>query len=112
MLYFWCCVFAALLAIGQLMFKFAAADISAAANWRTGLVSYWLFGALVLYALTTVLWVFILMKLPLSKAYPFALLGAAIVPMLAHFVLSEPLSPFYLGGLAAVIFGLLIIQLS
>jgi drug/metabolite transporter (DMT)-like permease len=112
MLYFWCCVFAVSLAIGQVMFKLAAADISAAQDWRAGLLSCWLFGALVLYALTTVLWVSILIKLPLSRAYPFALLGAAIVPMLAHFLLSEPIPPFYVGGLAAVIFGLLVIHIS
>ena len=111
-IYFWCCIFAVALAAGQLMFKFAAADISAAPTWRAGLLSYWLLGALALYAATTALWILILMQMPLSKAYPFALLGAAIVPVLAYLVLSEPISPLYIGGMAAVILGLALIQLS
>ena len=111
-IYFWCCVFAFALAAGQLMFKFAATDISAAPTWRTALLSYWLFGALALYAVSTALWILILMQMPLSKAYPFALLGAAIVPVLAYFVLSEPISPLYIGGMAAMIVGLALIQLS
>jgi drug/metabolite transporter (DMT)-like permease len=112
LLYVLCCIFASLLAAGQLMFKFAATDISAAANWRVALFSPWLLGALALYALTTALWILILTQMPLSKAYPFALLGAAIVPALAHLVLSEPLPLLYIGGMAAVILGLAIIQLS
>jgi drug/metabolite transporter (DMT)-like permease len=110
--YFWCCLFAIALAVGQLMFKFAAAEISAAPTWRAALLSNWLLGALALYALTTALWIFILMQMPLSRAYPFALLGAAIVPVLAYFVLSEPISPLYVGGMAAMIVGLALIQLS
>jgi len=112
LLYVLCCIFASSLAAGQLMFKFAATDISAAATWRAALFSPWLLGALSLYALTTALWILILTQMPLSRAYPFALLGAAIVPALAHLVLSEPLPPLYVAGIAAVILGLAVIQLS
>jgi len=112
LLYVLCCIFASSLAAGQLMFKLAATDISAAATWRAALFSPWLLGALALYALTTAVWMLILTQMPLSRAYPFALLGAAIVPALAHLVLSEPLPLLYIVGLAAVILGLTIIQLS
>src|SRR3954468_22501181 len=97
LVYIFCCIFGVALATGQLMFKFAAADISAAAVWRAALFSPWLVGALALYGLTTALWIFILTQMPLSKAYPFSLLGSAIVPILAYLVLSEALPPLYIA---------------
>lgn len=102
------------LGFGQLLFKLAADDIRAkfAVSWISAALSPWLIGALLLYALTTALWIWILSQSSLSRAYPFALLGAALVPVLATVVLKEPLGLPYLAGMAMVVAGLAIIQLS
>lgn len=107
-------VFAVSLGIGQLLFKLAAGDIRSrlAASWLDAALSPWLLGAIALYAASTALWVYILAHTPLSKAYPFALLGAALVPLLARLVLNEPLPGQYLIGMAVVIVGVAMIQLS
>jgi multidrug transporter EmrE-like cation transporter len=47
---------------------------------------------------------------PLSKAYPFALAGAALVPVASWLILREPLSPQIAIGMALVIAGLAVIQ--
>lgn len=107
-------VFAATLGGGQVLFKLAAGDMRArlASSWIEALLSPWLIGALLLYAVSTALWLYILAHVPLTRAYPFALLGAAFVPLLARATLGEPLPSLYLLGMAVVIGGVAIIQLS
>jgi len=104
-----CIAFSASLAVGQLLFKLGARQIAGATDLRMALFSPYLMAAVVLYAATTVLWVFILQKLPLSTAYPFALLGAVLVFALGALVLKEPLQPRQLVGLIVIALGMLII---
>jgi drug/metabolite transporter (DMT)-like permease len=104
-----CIMFSASLAVGQLLFKLGARQIAGAADPRLALLSPYLVAAVALYAATTVLWVFILQKLPLSTAYPFALLGAVLVFALSAIVLNEPLPPRLLLGMGVVAIGMLII---
>ena len=100
--------FSVLLAAGQVAFKFAANDITARAEsmaMAQAILSAPLFFALVLYALATALWVWILSSTPLSQAYPFVLIGAVIVPVAARFVFSESLSATYPLGFLLVCVG-------
>lgn len=108
-----CLLFSACLGAGQLLFKLAANDITRDYG-SSGILSFaspYAIAAVALYAATTVLWVFILTKLPLSTAYPFSLTGAVFVIALAHYCLGEPLSPRQIAGTATVLAGLTIIYL-
>lgn len=67
---------------------------------------------MLLCASSTALWLYILAHVPLTRAYPFALLGAAFVPLFARAALGEPLPALYLVGMAVVIGGVALIQLS
>ena len=111
---FACLVMAASLAGGQLLFKQAAGDLQArlAVSWLEAALSPWLAAAVVLYAASTVLWLYILAHVPLTRAYPFALLGVALVPLLARFTFGEPLPGLYVVGLVVVVGGLAITQLG
>lgn len=102
------------LAGGQLLFKLAATSIAErrAESWLHALASPWLIAALAVYGLSTALWIAILTKEPLSKAYPFALAGAAFVPLLAHVVLAEPLSARYWLGIWIILAGIMLTQSS
>lgn len=107
-----CIALSITLAIGQVFFKLAAEDIKLRLDvsiWSAA-TSPWLLSALALYAAGTVLWIAILSFLPLSRAYPFALFGTALVPILAVWVLGEDLSSKYFIGIALVLLGLLITQ--
>jgi drug/metabolite transporter (DMT)-like permease len=91
-----------LLAAGQILFKHAAIGI----RWEqpATLLSWPLFIALLVYALATVGWVFILSRLPLSVAFPFYGLTFLIVPVLAWFFLQEPMRmQTMLGGVLIMI---------
>lgn len=99
--------FSILLASGQVAFKYAAIDIKArfAQSGIFALLSWPLIAALCLYAVATALWVWILMETPLSKAYPFALLGAIFVPVASVLLFGERLSLTYPIGLLLVCTG-------
>jgi multidrug transporter EmrE-like cation transporter len=100
------------LAGGQVLFKLAANDIAShRAEWALmSVLSPWLAAALAVYSASTVLWVWILMHVPISKAYPFALLAMALVPLAGYWLFSEPLNVQYAVGLALVMLGLVLIQ--
>lgn len=101
----------ALLAAGQLLFKVAAS------GWRIdgwtiasvrSFLSVWMIVALVIYAIATVLWVYVLRTVPLSAAYAVFAFAFIIVPVLAHFVLDEPLSANVLVGGVIIVVGILV----
>lgn len=105
-----CLVFAAMLAAGQLLFKLGAGAIAARTSGTLlqSLLSPYLVGAVALYGVTTILWVYILTRVPLSSAYPFSLLGSMLVPLLAFAVLHEPLDARYAIGFLLMCAGLAI----
>lgn len=103
------CVF--LIAFGQLLFK------SAALQWRVEGLSWTsvqsfastrMLGALVIYAVATILWVYVLRTAPLSSAYLVMSLAFVIVPVLSHFTLGEPLTMNTLVGGGLIVLGIAI----
>jgi drug/metabolite transporter (DMT)-like permease len=101
----------ALLAVGQMLFK------SAAEQWRIdgwswtslrGFFSPPLLAALALYAVATVLWVFVLRTVPLSLAFPVYALTFIIVPLMAYFVWDEPVTYNTLLGGVVIMLGVII----
>ncbi len=100
-----------LIAVGQLLFK------SAAVQWRVdgwswttlrGFLSPAMIIALVVYAVATLLWVFVLRTVPLSAAYSLFSLAFLIVPVLARIFLGEPISLNTLVGGAVIVAGVII----
>lgn len=108
-------IVALLLGGGQLLFKLAAERLvlgQGIGRLAASFVSLPMAGALVLYGLTTVLWVYLLHGFALSRAYPFIALAFAIVPLLGWLLLHEALAPQYWVGLAVMLAGLYIVTLS
>jgi drug/metabolite transporter (DMT)-like permease len=90
-----------ILATGQLLFKLTADRspiVGHVADLRHLLADPLLWLALALYALATLLWVFLLQRVALTHAYPFAALAFVLVPLGAAAFFGEKLSlPFFLG---------------
>jgi len=105
-LLFLCIGFGVSLAIGQILFKAAALAIDPAGG---AFLSPALFAAVSIYGCSTVVWIFILTKLPLNVAYPFSLLGSGLVPILAYFFFGEVITVKMMVGLVMVLGGLLVI---
>jgi drug/metabolite transporter (DMT)-like permease len=66
-------------------------------------------GAILLYVILTVLWVWILTFTPLSRAYPFVALAFAVTPVLGGLVFGEPIGTRLMLGIALILGGLLLV---
>lgn len=101
-----------ILGIGQLFFKIAAERLVVGRGWAAfanSLVGWPMATVLVLYGIATVLWVYLLHGLPLSRAYPFIALVFAFVPLLSWVAFRDALDLRYGLGLALMIAGLYLI---
>lgn len=102
-------VYAVGMSAGQLMFK--AASANPGSNNGSGLLfslmfNGWFIAAAILYAALTVLWVWILTFLPLSRAYPFVILSFVLTPLGAMIFFGETLTANYVIGMVLILMGL------
>jgi drug/metabolite transporter (DMT)-like permease len=100
------------LALGQALFKLASTRMlqdgrpSFVLLFSTG--SF--YAALILYGALTVLWVWLLSSVPLSRAYPFVALSFVFTPILAVIAFNESVTPSYILGLVLIVGGLILSQ--
>ena len=69
-----------------------------------------LYGALALYGCATLLWIWILSRVPLSQAYPWVAIGTAIVPLLGWYLFDEHIAPVFWLGVALIMAGIILTQ--
>lgn len=109
-------VFALALAGGQLLFKRTADGLAGATGFAASIervaLSPSFYLALGLYAGSTLLWTWVLTRVPLSQAYPWAALGTAIVPLLAVLCFGERVRPGFWVGAALIMVGVVVTQRS
>ncbi len=67
-----------------------------------------LYLALALYGVSTVLWIWILSRISLSRAYPWV--GVVIVPLIGRYYFGEQLHPLFWVGVVLVFTGILLVQ--
>ncbi len=97
------------MSLGQLLFKLAAtvANTRVGENFIAVLFGTWYFYAsIMLYGSLTVLWIWLLTRIPLSVAYPFVILAFVFTPAFAAYLFGEPLNIWYFIGLALILSGL------
>ena len=100
------------ISLGQVQFKIAAdhARQHAAQGFTAAMLgNLHFYGAIVLYAALTVVWVWLLTRIPLSRAYPFVVLSFVFTPLLAAMLFGEALNLWYFAGLALILSGLALI---
>ena len=103
------CVMA--LAIGQLLFKISARNLGSD-DRATALLSLpgdpWFVLSLFLYVFATLLWVWLLRKVPLVAAYPFIALSFVLVPLLSGVFLGEQVNLTYWIGICLIVSGIVV----
>jgi hypothetical protein len=85
-------LFTIILASGQLLFKKVGLSLRGRPPMEalsTVLSQPSIYAAGLLYGVATVLWIWILSRVPLSRAYPWVAVGIALVPMLSSCFTSE-----------------------
>lgn len=98
------------LSFGQVLFKLAAEhsrpDGGAGTFILSLLTSWYFYLAVAVYGLLTVLWIWILTRVPLSSAYPFVGLAFVFTPALGVLIFRESVDIGYLASLAMIVGGL------
>lgn len=103
------------LSIGQFFFKRAGLAIQG----RTLMEGVWVLAslpsfyiALVLYGIATLLWIYVLARLPLTEAYPWIACATVVVPLIGLLFYGEQVTPLFWVGMVLVVIGLLLTQLG
>jgi drug/metabolite transporter (DMT)-like permease len=108
-------IFSAMLAVGQLLFKKAGLSMRGMPLFD-GLLSVAqlpaFYAAISLYAVSTVLWVWLLSRVTLMQAYPWVSAGVVIVPLLSGMIFGERVNAAYWLGAALIVAGIAITQYS
>ncbi|RMH82262.1 hypothetical protein EA796_20770 [Pseudomonas sp. AOB-7] len=103
------------MASGQLLFKLGAdrwrGDSLVQLLWSF-LSSPYLMGAVFLYALTILVWIYVLKVLPLSIAYPLTALSYILVPVFSLVILGEKVSTNTLVGSGLIIAGIIVTHMQ
>jgi multidrug transporter EmrE-like cation transporter len=71
-----------------------------------------LYAALAFYGLSTLLWIWILSRVPLMQAYPWVAANMAIVPLIGWFAFGERVTPVFWLGVVLILAGILLTQLA
>lgn len=108
-------VFTLILTTGQLLFKRVGLSIRGKSLVEAGSIlpaEPTLYAALATYGLATLLWIWILARVPLVQAYPWIGAGLVIVPLLSSHFYGEKVTPLFWVGAGLVAVGLVITQLA
>lgn len=100
------CVLA--ISVGQIMFKLTARSSVLSGQLLNMLFSPTLLAALVIYGVATLVWVWQLRSVELSRAYPFMALCFVLVPLASLVLLNEPISHKYWMGIGLIVAGIVL----
>ncbi|WEK53052.1 MAG: EamA family transporter [Candidatus Cohnella colombiensis] len=75
------------------------------------LVSPWILGGTLLYALATIIWLAVLSRLPFSVAYPFQSIAYAVGLLIAWLVFGEIVTLRQWVGAGVIVIGVLLMSL-
>ncbi|MCC8363833.1 EamA family transporter [Lysobacter sp. A6] len=98
----------AMICAGQLLFKLVGQKLAAGAPALSMQVLAMMTLAMGIYGTATLLWVYVLKSVPLTKAYPFMALSFVAVPALSVLFLSERVTPQYVIGAALIVCGVIL----
>lgn len=93
------------MAFGQILFKASANASQADGSPLSFQPLALLCGAMFLYGITSLAWVWVLQRIPLGKVYPFMALAFVFVPIGTYFIFDEHFEPQYVFGVAFIIAG-------
>jgi multidrug transporter EmrE-like cation transporter len=96
----------AMLAIGQMDLQSPLQYVLAVATQP------WLIGGMFCYAISIVIWLYVLSKVEVSMAYPFSSIGYVIAAFIGFMFLGEHVTVTRVFGLALICFGLVFVARS
>ena len=76
------------------------------------ITNVWLWGAMICYALSILLWMSVLSKVEVSYAYPFLSVGYVVSAVAGYALFNENLSPIRIAGIIVICIGVVLISRS
>lgn len=92
---------------GQVIFKSCALSVKCSGSFWTLFFDIKFILTVSLYGITTLLWVWCLQSIPLSRGYLFMSLGFVFVPFLSWWYFNEPITIKYLLGAVLIVSGII-----
>lgn len=92
-------------ALGQVLFKAGAHRAETLLHFFNA----WILIGLFAYGVGTLLWIYVLSRMPLTVAYPFTALTFALVYLAGVFLFGEPMTLRALSGVILILGGLFLI---
>jgi drug/metabolite transporter (DMT)-like permease len=102
----------ALIALGQVLFKYAAGALQLSATLLDRRALAILLTALIVYGAATLLWILLLRSVPLGRLYPYMALSFVLVALASWLLLGERVVPGQIAGLGLIVLGLLVIAVT
>jgi multidrug transporter EmrE-like cation transporter len=100
-------------AAGQIGFKYGALRIPDSGALLTKAITAWpIIVGLLLYGVSTILWIYVLRFVELSYAYPLISLGYVLVFLASYFLFNEPIGTMRLAGLILILAGIILVSRS
>lgn len=96
------------LAIGQVLFKASATNLSQSGSFFEFKTAAMLLAAMCLYGVTSVAWVWVLQKVELGRAYPLMALGFVLVPLASYLIFGEKFTAQYFLGVVLIVTGIVV----
>lgn len=76
------------------------------------LTNLYLWGAMICYAISILVWMVVLSKVEVSYAYPFLSIGYILSAVIGYFWLAEQISPVRIAGILVICLGVVLISRS
>ena len=76
------------------------------------ITNVWLWGAMICYALSILLWMSVLSKVEVSYAYPFLSVGYVVSAVAGYALFNENLPPVRIAGIIVICIGVILISRS
>ena len=74
------------------------------------LVNPFIIAGIISFALSMLVWLYVLSRLELSVAYPFAALTYVLILLASHFLLKETITPLKIMGVAVIVIGIYLVS--
>lgn len=92
---------------GQILFKHGALGLAKDAKLWAIFFSMPVIAGILIYGASTVMWIYLLREVALSKAYPVFALSFVFVPILSWLFFDETLDKTYFAGMLFIIIGII-----
>jgi len=100
-----------LLKIGMLRMGRFSLNISTIVQQYTRvLLNPFIIAGIIGFALSMLVWLYVLSRLELSVAYPFVALNYVLILFASHFLLKETITPLKIMGVAVVVIGIYLVS--